>query len=182
VFVRDEVLVHVSFAAAQARLASLARGGSLLHAAKDAYGDGTTGLAGTAPADSVRGMSRLVGVHVHDLRARRDSAYLPLRWEATGAGRESFPALDADITLTPTLTPALEQATRLTLAGVYRPSLGSLDAGLDRVILHRVADATIRAFVLDVAEAMVRPAGEAGPDSGVAGQRSSWLPSASETP
>jgi hypothetical protein len=39
----------------------------------------------------------------------------------------------------------------LTLAGSYRPPLGSLGHALDRVILHRVAVATIRDFLARVA-------------------------------
>ncbi len=39
----------------------------------------------------------------------------------------------------------------LTLAGSYRPPLGSLGEVLDRAILHRVAAATIRSFLAQVA-------------------------------
>jgi AAA ATPase domain len=53
-----------------------------------------------------------------------------------------------------TLTPAGEHATLLRLAGAYRPPLGSLGAGIDRVILHRGAAATIRAFISRVADAI----------------------------
>jgi hypothetical protein len=35
----------------------------------------------------------------------------------------------------------------LTLTGVYRPPLGTVGAGLDQAILHRVAVATIRDFL-----------------------------------
>jgi hypothetical protein len=89
-------------------------------------------------------------VHFRDLVMRDDSAVLMLRWEATGLGGRLFPALDADITL----TPAGEHATLLRLAGCYRPPLGSLGAGLDRAILHRAAAATIRAFMSRVADSI----------------------------
>ena len=75
---------------------------------------------------------------------------LTLRWESTGPGGRLFPALDADITL----TPAGEHATLLGLAGSCRPPPGSLGAGLDRAILHRVAAATIRAFISRVADSI----------------------------
>src|SRR6266576_3170529 len=58
-----------------------------------------------------------------------------------------FPVLDADVRL----TPAGEHVTLLSMAGSYRPPLGSLGQALDRVILHRVATATIRGFVAQVA-------------------------------
>ena len=60
-----------------------------------------------------------------------------------GPGSRLFPVLDADLTL----TPAAEHAALLTLAGTYRPPLGSLGAGPDRLLLHRVAEATVRGEV-----------------------------------
>ena len=177
VFVGDEVLLDVSFAAAQARLANLARGGSLLSASQAAYDDGITGMARVGPLGSGPGMSRLVQVHFRDLVTREGSAVLTLRWETSGLGGGLFPALDADITL----APAGEQATLLTLAGAYRPPLGALGTGLDRAILRRVATATTRAFMNRVADAIVHPAGAADRVRGIAGAAPSWLPSATET-
>jgi hypothetical protein len=55
--------------------------------------------------------------------------------------------LDADVRL----TPAGEHVTLLSMAGSYRPPFGSLGQVLDRAILHRVAAATIRGFVAQVA-------------------------------
>ena len=168
-FVGDEVRLEVGFAAARARLANLTRGSLLTAAAQEAYGEGITGLARVGPLGSAPGLSRLVEVHVRDLAASDDSAGLALRWEATGPGGRLFPALGADLTL----RPAGEQATLLTLVGAYRPPLGTLGAGLDRAILHRVAAATIRAFLNQVADAIVRPAGATAPAEGIAAQQSS---------
>ena len=79
-------------------------------------------------------------------------AALSLRWEAAGAGGGLFPVLDADLTL----APYGESATLLALAGVYRPPLGVVGAALDRVVLRRVAQATIGRFVTQVGEAVVK--------------------------
>jgi hypothetical protein len=158
-FVRHEMRLDLDFRAAQARLADLASSGSLLPAAHHAYGEGTTGLARVGPLGSVRGMSKLVEVRFQDPVARADSAHLALRWEATGPGGVLFPALDADITL----TPDGEQVTVLELAGVYRPPAGIAGGQLDRAVLRRVADATIRAFVSRVAEFITDPARAAAP-------------------
>ena len=46
-------------------------------------------------------MSTLVQVHVLDVVTRGESAVLALRWQATGPRGGQFPALDADIWLTP---------------------------------------------------------------------------------
>lgn len=149
-FVGDETQLRVGFDAARTGLANLARGGLLTTVSTEAYGEGLTGLVRVGPLDSAPGMSRLVEVHSRDLVIRDESAVLMLRWEAIGSGGRLFPALDADITL----TPAGEHATLLRLAGAYRPPLGSLGAGIDRVILHRGAAATIRAFISRVADAI----------------------------
>ena len=154
VFVGDEVLLDVGFAAARAGLADLTRDGSLLSVSEDAYGEGITGLVRVGPLGCAPGVSRLVEVHARELTGSDHTARLALRWSATGPGGRLFPALDADLTL----RSAGEQATVLALVGAYRPPLGVVGAGLDRAILHRVAAATIRAFLRRVADAIVRAA------------------------
>ena len=95
---------------------------------------------------------------------------LVLRWEATGVISALFPVLDADISL----TPAGQQGTLLAPAGSYRAPLGGLGAGLDKAILNRVATATIRALLRNVADILASPgstaARQAGPLSGPAPQ------------
>ena len=97
-------------------------------------------------------MSKLVEVHFLEVVTRGESAVLALRWEATGPGGRLFPALDADICL----TPAGEHSTRLSLAGVYRPPLAAVGAGLDKAVFHRVADATVRSLLARVADVLAR--------------------------
>ena len=84
---------------------------------------------------------------------RGESAVLTLRWQAAGPGGRLFPVLDADIWL----TSAWEHSARLSLAGVYRPPLAALDAGLDKAVFYRVADATARSLLARVADIVVRP-------------------------
>jgi hypothetical protein len=62
-FVAGEVLLDLSFPAEEARLANLARGGSLTRASQGAYGDGLTGLIRVGPLGAAPGMSKLVEVH-----------------------------------------------------------------------------------------------------------------------
>jgi hypothetical protein len=152
-FVGGETQLPVGFDAAQAGLAHLAHSGSLTTAAAEAYGDGLAGLVRVGPLGSAPGVSRLVEVRFRDLVIRDGAAVLTLRWEAIGVGGRLFPALDADITL----TPAGEHASSLRLAGAYRPPLGLLGAGIDQAILHRAAKATIRAFMSRLADAIAQP-------------------------
>jgi hypothetical protein len=155
-FVGDEVVLDVSFIVARARLANLTRGGLLVSASEDAYDLGITGLARVGAL----GLSRVVEVQARELTERDGSAGLAIRWEVTGPGGGLLPALDADVTL----VPAGDQATLLTLAGAYRPPLGSLGQALDRAILHRVAAATIRNFLGRVAAGIT---GRAGPAAAI---------------
>ena len=157
-FVAGEVLLDLSFPAAEARLANLARGGLLTPVPEGAYGDGLTGLVRVGPLGAAAGMSKLVEVHFLEVVTRGESAVLALRWEATGPGGRLFPALDADMSL----TPAREHSTRLSLAGVYRPPLAALGAGLDRAVFHKVADVTVRSLLARVADVLGPPPEPAG--------------------
>jgi len=152
-FIDDEVSLNVGLDAARTGLANLAVGDGLTSASEDAYGEGVTELIRVGPRGSGPGMSKLVQVRFQDLTERDDYAGLAVRWEATGPGGGLFPALDANVTV----TPADERTTILRLAGSYRPPLGTLGAALDTAILHRVAAATIRTFLNDIAAAITRP-------------------------
>jgi hypothetical protein len=152
-FVREEVRLDLRLEAAQVRLANLIRGDWLLAAAQDTYGEGITGLLRVGPRIPALGLSRLVEVNFRDLIVRDGSAVLTLRWKAIGPGGALFPVLDADITL----TPVDSRSTVLRLDGAYRPPLGSAGAGLNRVLLHRVATATIRSFIARVADHISQP-------------------------
>jgi hypothetical protein len=146
-FVSDEVRLDVGFAVARERLTRLSESGALFGTSVDAYDHGT--LARVGPA----GVSKLVRVQVRELSWTDRSAGLALRWEATGVGGGLFPVLDADLKLAPTG----DQGTLLTMAGAYRPPLGSMGDALDRAILRRVAGATIRAFLARVAAQITGP-------------------------
>lgn len=152
-FVAAEVLLDLGFRAAEAGLANVARGGLLTPVSEGAYDDGLTGLVRVGPLGAAAGMSKLVQVHFLDVVTRGESAVLALRWEATGPGGRLFPALDADMSL----TPAGEHSTWLSMAGVYRPPLAALGTGLDRAVFHTVADATVRSLLARVADVLARP-------------------------
>ena len=153
-FVGDEVELDVSFAVARERLMQLAGSGLLLSTSENAYDLGTAGLARVG----IPGLSKLVRVQARDLAVTPDSVGLAIRWEATGPGGGLFPVLDADLRL----IRAGEGAAVLAISGVYRPPLGPLGQALDRAVLHRVAAATIRDFVAQVAARISRPAGRRG--------------------
>jgi len=57
--------------------------------------------------------------------------------------RFRFPVLDANIRL----SDAGGERTEMVLTASYRPPLGAAGAGLDRLLLHRVATATIKTLL-----------------------------------
>jgi hypothetical protein len=143
----------VSFGTGRARLGLLARDGVLLRACHAAYSDGIAGLA--QAAGPAAGLSRLAAVGLADLADTDHCARMALRWEALAADGKVFPALEADVML----TPAGEQITPLAVAGTYRRPPGWAGAGLDQAIVRRCTAATIRGFMARIACALVHPAG-----------------------
>ncbi|MBV9447163.1 MAG: hypothetical protein JO345_14880 [Streptosporangiaceae bacterium] len=143
-FVSAEQTLTVSFADASARFAQLVSGAGLNAASREIYDGGVAYLLRAGPAGPVPGASRLVRVLFTEPAYRDDEVTVGLRWEAAGMTGGLFPALDADIRL----TAAGDQEVRVTLTGSYRPPLG---AGLDQLLLHDVATATIGALLTQVA-------------------------------
>jgi hypothetical protein len=170
-FARGAVLLDVGLEAARCGLAGLLHSDALLAVSQDAYGDGVAALSRGVPPRAVLEMSRLVEVKFRGPVSHGDPV-VALRWEAIGPDGGLFPVLDADITL----AGAGETSTSLRLEGVCRPPLRALAAGLDRVISHRVATATIQGFLGRVGEAIASPL-PATRTAGANGRRgSSWRP------
>lgn len=92
-------------------------------------------------------------------------SFFPLRWTASGhAGL--FPSLDADIEV----ASLGSDRAQLAISARYVPPLGAVGRTIDRALLSRVAEATVKDFLDRVAEAIV---GErAAPAPGTTGSRS----------
>lgn len=74
---------------------------------------------------------------------------IPMRWEVVGAGG-LFPELDADLEIAP-----LGGRTQLAVSARYVPPLGTLGRLIDRAVLSRVAEATLKDFLDRLAESLV---------------------------
>lgn len=159
-FVSQERVLPVSFAVAATRLAGLPGGGWFREASQTVYQGGLAYLTRVGPAGAVPGMSRLVRIRFTEPARRDGMMTVGLRWEATGVAGGLFPALDADIRLTE--DEAGEEAVRVTLTGSYRPPLGALGAGLDRLVLHAVATATLSTLLDRVAAVLEGAPEQAG--------------------
>ena len=75
---------------------------------------------------------------------------LPLRWTPMGASG-LFPALEADLEV----APLAANRTQLAMSARYVPPLGPIGHAVDRVVLYRVAEATLKDFLDRVGEALL---------------------------
>jgi len=79
---------------------------------------------------------------------RRGVVY-PVRWSANGAGA-LFPDLRAELVL----SQLGSDHTTISLDGTYEPPLGAVGRFLDRTLMSRVAEATVRNWVDRLADAV----------------------------
>lgn len=75
---------------------------------------------------------------------------LPMAWHATGP-EQLFPSLDADLEVA-AMGP---NRTQLSVSARYRPPGGVVGRALDRALLHRVAEATVKDFLDRVGETLI---------------------------
>lgn len=95
-------------------------------------------------------VAKTVNLQVGSAIRQNDEVVVPLRWEATGVPG-LFPAMEADLVLA-SVGPRI---TQITFRGSYKPPLGGLGEAIDRALLHRVAEATVKHFVDRVGAAVV---------------------------
>lgn len=90
-------------------------------------------------------LARTVVVRVGPVRRRDAELLVALTWEPDRSGA-LLPSLEADLQIAPYGT----SETILTLRGRYEPPAGALGRRVDGLVLHRLAEATVRAFLGDV--------------------------------
>jgi hypothetical protein len=96
-----------------------------------------------------RGLRKNVLIDVGRPYRLASKTVLPITWRAT-APRRLFPEMEADVGVL-----ALGAGrSQLSFNGRYRPPLGAVGRGIDRALLHRVAEATARDFVNRLARAL----------------------------
>lgn len=149
-FVSDERPLNAGFDDAALRLARLGSSGWIHGRSEAVYAGGLEYLLRVGPLGAVPGASKLVRVRLAEPVCRGGDISVGMRWEAAGPGVRLFPALDADIRL----SHDGGRAARVALTGTYRPPLGTVGGGLDRLLLHAVASATVRALLATIADAL----------------------------
>jgi hypothetical protein len=97
------------------------------------------------------GLHREVIIELGPMIHATSKSFFPLRWTASGHPG-LFPALDADIEVAP-MGPDRAQ---LAMSARYVPPLGAVGRTIDRALLSRVAEATVKDFLDRVADAIMR--------------------------
>ncbi|HEY4606025.1 MAG TPA: hypothetical protein VIH55_00135, partial [Acidimicrobiia bacterium] len=137
-FVSYQTQVSLPMAEVENRLADLR---SLLGSWADvAYRDGEELRTRVGPSSGT--FAKEVQLEIGVAEIHRAGLVYPISWYATGAG-VLFPRLSADLTV----SHVGHEQTRLRLEGTYEPPLGPLGKVVDRVLLRKVADATVKAWI-----------------------------------
>jgi hypothetical protein len=143
-FVTEEAALPLPYEAARKRLLEYLRADGLQASSTDGFEAGRELLVRAG----VGAVSKEVLVQLLQPYEQGQATVVPLRWVATGAAGTMFPQLDGNLEL----APEGEEASTLTLAGAYRAPLAAVGATMDRVLLNRVAGASIRRFLNEVAD------------------------------
>jgi hypothetical protein len=120
---------------------------SAIAGAAQERGDGLLVEVGVGPIEA--GLRRRVSLRLGKPVRFPSMTSVPLTWEPVGL-EGLLPRLDANIEL----GPLGEDRTQLAISARYQPPLGVVGHALDRVLLHRVAEATLKDFLDRVGQAI----------------------------
>ncbi|MFM7718396.1 MAG: hypothetical protein ACKO8G_02735 [Actinomycetota bacterium] len=112
----------------------------------DERGDRLLGEVGFGQGPRI---GKRVEVEVGEPAKLHGTTLLPIAWKAT-ATDAVFPSLEADLEIA-ALGP---DRTQLSISARYRPPMGGVGRVLDRALLHRVAEATLKDFLDRVGEGL----------------------------
>ncbi|HKC19679.1 MAG TPA: hypothetical protein VKE27_08595 [Candidatus Dormibacteraeota bacterium] len=73
-------------------------------------------------------------------------AVIPISWKPT-FGRKLLPVMNGKVDV----SPVSKEETRLTVSGMYEPPLGRIGEQLDQVLMHNVAEGTVKELAQQIA-------------------------------
>ncbi len=114
-------------------------GGELDDLADIAYREGEELRSRVGPSSVV---AKSVTLEIGAPELQRRGLVYPIHWSAVGS-EALFPEMRADLILTQNG----KQETIVTFSGTYDPPLGAVGRALDRALMGRVAEATVRNWV-----------------------------------
>lgn len=121
--------------------------GAALDSARD---EGERLEAKVAPAGWPAVLAKTVAVRPGPVRAYGGGVLVAFSWEVQ-SGESLLPRLEADLEVAPFGT----DQTVLALRGCYEPPAGRLGRLADQLLLHRLAESTVRAFLEAVCAGLV---------------------------
>jgi hypothetical protein len=124
--------------------------------AEDAHHRADELLAEVGFGDDVR-LARTVVIELAEPVRMPTKTVVPLHWSAKGASG-LFPSLDADLEV----APLGSHRTQLSMSARYVPPLGAVGRAIDRALLSRVAEATLKDFLDHVRDAILLEAARTG--------------------
>jgi hypothetical protein len=147
-FVHDFVYVDIPAAAVRARI--LADHGSWMNPlANGATAEGDALRVRIGPTTKITPLSRITDVELGQPFDRGDTTVVPMTWNGVGTS-SAFPVLHADMEI----ASLGKDRSQLSLLGRYEPPLGGIGRRLDQLLLHRIAEASVRSFLRRLAAAL----------------------------
>ena len=147
-FLRAFVEIHLPAEAATTILRRLPQ--TLVESfAVEAIDHGHTVLADVGIPMAGGRLGKQVQIELGDAVETPSRTWLPLTWKATGP-ESLFPSMEGELEA----APLGKELTQIGLSARYKPPFGALGSTLDRMFLHRVAEATVQDFVWRVAAAV----------------------------
>jgi hypothetical protein len=118
--------------------------------ARDAEGRGEALLAEVGFGGDVLRVDKHVEIQLGVPLRISSKTILPLTWTPTGTPG-LFPALEADVEVA-ALGPNM---TQVSISARYKPPMGAVGRAVDKTLLHRVAEATVKNFLDGVGEGLL---------------------------
>ena len=146
-FIENSVEVSRPFEAVRERFVSNGTWFAPLESAAEE--DGEALYLRMGPSWASGRVAREVRVTLGPPRDRGIAVVVPISWQSSGLPA-LFPVLDGDLELLP-LNP---DHCRVSLFASYVPPFGQLGGQLNRALLYRVAQSTVRSFLARVAESL----------------------------
>ncbi len=140
-FLRYFVELALPFETVDAELLGLPEEG-IAGVARDANDRGERLMAEVGFGPQNRRVQKQVRIEVGEVVRLSSKTVLPMSWRATGL-QPLFPVLEADIEVA-ALGP---NRTQLSINARYEPPFGVLGRAIDRALMHRVAEATVKDFL-----------------------------------
>jgi hypothetical protein len=150
--IHDFVQIDRDFEEIRARVRADPRG-LIAASAGAAYRDGERISLRLTPLGEHPLFGKTIDVDLAPPYEREDQLVIPMHWWAPGATR-LFPHLDGDLEF----APLGSRSSQITLMASYDPPLGFIGRRADVLLLHRVAEASIRSFLTRVSHNLERPA------------------------